>query len=124
MIRLFYLLIFHASDGLAKTLQYYSSFEFGKMTKLVEESSIPDFITLAIDEKSNLPDSFTICSSFMFKFIHGESHFFQLYKEDGSSWFSVDMGPVKRDEVNMAEIFKIWYENPPGFHSFEQIHSR
>ena len=94
------------------------------MTKLVEESSIPDFITLAIDEKSNLPDHFTICSSFLFKFIHGESHFFQLYKEDGSSWFSVDMGPVKRDEVNMAEIFKIWYENPPGFHSQEQIHSR
>ena len=71
----------------------YSTFSFDENANaLGVESNVKNFISLANDPKSSLPDSFTICSSILLKFINGGAHFVQMYTEDGSHWFNFQLG--------------------------------
>ena len=71
----------------------YSTFSFDENSNaLGVESSVKNFISLANDPKSSLPDSFTICSSILLMFINGGAHFVQMYTEDGSHWFNFQLG--------------------------------
>ena len=77
-----------------------------------KESSASSFVTLANDPKSQFPDSFTICSSIQIKFIYGATHFVQMYKDDGSHWFSLHILTNLRDTVKMSEVLRIMFEHP------------
>ena len=68
----------------------FSTFSFDEDTlKYGAESSINNFISLGNDPKSSLPDSFTVCSSILVKFMNTAAHFVQMYTEDGSHWFNL-----------------------------------
>ena len=53
-----------------------------------EESLIRDFVTLSQDPISNLPASFTICSSVYLGRINGPLNIFQMYNENGKHFFN------------------------------------
>ena len=77
------------ADVLCLDMNIFSTFSFNEdAQRFGIESSITDFISLANDPKSSLPDSFTICGSIPLKFEWHASHFVQMYTEDGSHWFS------------------------------------
>ena len=63
-----------------KEITYYSSFNWENNVKLGAESSISDFIYLANDPRSSLPDSFTVCSSLLVNFVNQKIHFLEMYK--------------------------------------------
>ena len=106
---LFCILVFKCC--LTLQLEYYSSFQFKKF-KLTDENKVRNYVSLANDPKSNLPDSFTICSSIQVENIVGATHFIQMYTEDGSHWFSLHMLTNLRDHEKMSEIFRIMFVNP------------
>lgn len=53
-----------------------------------EESMIKDFVSLGQDPISNLPASFTICSSLYLGRINGPLNIFQMYNENGTHFFN------------------------------------
>ena len=54
-----------------------------------QESSIKDYVTLSQDPISNLPASFTICSSLYLGRINGPLNIFQMYNENGMHFFNI-----------------------------------
>ena len=91
--------------------QYLSNFKFEKWV-VGDESLMKDYVSLANDPKANFADSFTICSSYFFKFWSSGISIVQMMKEDGSHWFHVNMRTENRKYETMTEWFSIYYENP------------
>ena len=98
----------------AAELEYFSTAhnQFKNHKLHQKESSALTFVTLAHDPKSQFTDSFTICSSIQIKFIYGATHFVQMYKDDGSHWFSLHILTNLRDTVKMSEVLRIMFEHP------------
>ena len=46
-------------------MQYYSSFKYEAGIVYGEEEVVENFVTIAADPVSSLPDSFTLCSSLL-----------------------------------------------------------
>ena len=65
-------------------------------------------LPLANDPKSDLPDSFTVCSSLQVKFQNGLLHLFEMYQKDGSHWFNIHMS-IQR---GMSMVFRFFYVDP------------
>ena len=105
-------LFFHTSMFItfihSKEVKYYSSFNWDNNVKLGAESSISDFISLANDPRSSLPDSFTVCSSLLVNFVNQKIHFIEMYKEDGSHWFSLTLAVPD----GLALVIRFYYEDP------------
>ena len=49
----------------AAKMQYYSSFKYEAGIVYGEEEVVENFVTIAADPVSSLPDSFTLCSSLL-----------------------------------------------------------
>ena len=92
-------------------IRYFSSFKW-KSQELGEESSVRNYVSLGNDPADKLSDAFTICSSYLIEFVQGPTHLFQLYKEDGSHWFSAHIFSYVRDYKKMSDKIKFTYENP------------
>ena len=71
-----------------------------------------DFITLANDPKEDLPNSFTICSSFFVKFVVTTLQAIKLLKKDGSQWFDLILMTKTRDHIRLSETMVIHVSNP------------
>ena len=93
-------------------IQLFSSFKFEKGLQYGEESNIKNYVTIANDPKSNLSNSFTICSSLLIKFINSENNFVSIFKVDGSHWFTLDLATTQRNLDTMKETMKIYYDDP------------
>ena len=91
------------------SLQYYSNFNDGKLLFGIE-STIVDYVTLANDPKENLPNDFTICTSLYIKYMTTKNNIFELYKEDGSHWFQMDIEHL-RDIDSFSERISMFYES-------------
>ena len=106
-------------------MQYFSSFTFGE-TFWKSEHLITDYVTLSNDPKANLPDSFTICNSLLVKFVSTNYDVVGMLKEDGSPWFSLELGTMQRNYEQMSETLLIFYENPvtgsSGISQFTSVH--
>lgn len=98
----------------------YSTFKFVDKFGLLDESKIKNYVTLANDPKSNLPDDFTICTSLLIKYIQGPTQIFQMYKKDGSHWFNLHINTNVRDYGRMSEAIRMVYIDPEtGGHNME-----
>ena len=91
------------------SLQYYSNFNDGKLLFGIE-STIVDYVTLANDPKEKLPNDFTICTSLYIKYMTTKNNIFELYKEDGSHWFQMDIEHL-RDIDSFSERVSMFYES-------------
>ena len=90
-------------------MNFYSTFSFDEdAQRFGVESSITDFISLGNDPKSNLPDSFTICSSILLKFMNTGAHFVQMYTENGSHWFNFQISILESSNVQT----RLFYMDP------------
>ena len=90
-------------------MKFYSTFSFDEdAQRFGVESSITDFISLGNDPKSNLPDSFTICSSILLKFMNTGAHFVQMYTENGSHWFNFQISILESSNVQT----RLFYMDP------------
>ena len=78
--------------------------EYGSEEKMV------DYAVLEIDRKMNFPMSFTICSSVHLHFMTSAIFFFQIYKDDGSSWFNLKIRAL-RDLDRFTEEVELVYGN-------------
>ena len=107
---LFYLQ--HLSMCTGTALHYFSTFEFGKNYLGPSEHLMKDFITLANDPKEDLPNSFTICSSFFVKFVVTTLQAIKLLKKDGSQWFDLILMTKTRDHIRLSETMVIHVSNP------------
>ena len=52
---------------------------------------VSDYVTLANDEKENLQNSFTICSSIFVKVWVTRTTVIEMLKHDGSHWFNLEL---------------------------------
>ena len=93
----------------SKEIPYFSNFNKGNLI-FGEESKIPDFVTLAEDPISNLPNDFTICSSLYIEFMTTKNNFIEIMKEDGSHWFQMDLEHL-RDYDSFSERISMFYGN-------------
>ena len=76
--------------------------------KFGSEDSVIDYASLAADPLGDLPEKFTICSSIHVKYVTTSRYFFQLYQEDGESWFYLKIDPV-RDLDQFTEKIRMGY---------------
>ena len=90
---------------------YFSNFKFDERLIYGGDGLDYDYVTLANDVKGNLPFSFTVCLSIYSKFRPGLNDFsiLDMYKQDGSHWFHLNPGDIKR---RTSETVEIYYENP------------
>ena len=78
------------------------------LSKLRSADFSSSFI-LAIQKHSPLC---TVCSSLWVKIVNSDSHVFELYKEDGSNWFMVNLDTFNRDFDKLSDIIRIYYRHP------------
>ena len=95
-LKLVLTLILFLKIGSCKQLQYYTNFKFENLVIGAEEL-MTDYVTLANDPKENLPDTFTICSSVLIKYVITNNDVFQILKEDGTPWFVLVLKTMERD---------------------------
>ena len=72
----------------AKQIEYLSNFKAGNIV-YGQESLMTDYVTVANDPISNLPDQFTVCSSLFINFKTTKINVVQIYKQDGTHWFQL-----------------------------------
>ena len=110
-LKLVLTIIFFLKIGSCKQLQYYTNFKFENLVIGAEEL-MTDYVTLANDPKENLPDTFTICSSVLIKYVITNNDVFQILKEDGTPWFVLVLKTMERDYSKLSEKMVIFYMNP------------
>ena len=104
------LFLVHTTEG--RSLKFYSSFKFGDVVFGIEDN-IQDFVTLQEDPKSNLPNSFTICTSLSLHFLATcGNHFINMQKRDGTNWFTLFLATARRNYDTKSEAMRIWYKDP------------
>ena len=74
----------------SEDLIIFDNFEYGELVYGPEDKMV-DYALLALDKKTNLPPSFTICSSVHLNFMISSVFFYQLYQDDGKPWFNLMM---------------------------------
>ena len=104
--KIFFSLFFHLLK--AKEIQYYSNFNDGTWG-FGPESVIEDYVTLSNDPKAQLPNDFTVCSSLLIKFMTTKNNFIEIYKEDGTHWFQLDLEHL-RDLESFSERVSMHFE--------------
>ena len=108
--------------GNGKSMKYFSNEKMLWENIYGEEHLIKEYVTLLNAPKADLPNSFTICTSIFNKYKTTAIAFFEMYKDDGTHWFLLQIGPTKRDYKNPSETVTIWYENPTtGSHGQEDF---
>ena len=93
-----------------KKLKYYSNFKFEKIV-YGPEDVVVDYLTLAVDPKGNLPESYTACSSVFAKFVTTDIAVIQMLKEDGTPWYRLAIFST-RDYDTMSEILTLRSDTP------------
>ena len=93
-----YTIIFFAWSAFGRKFRYFSTAQDGKKNFF----NIKDYVTISNDPKSNLPDTFTICSSLFIPFpmVDVTSHFIDILKQDGLNWFGLS---TLRDYKTLSE---------------------
>ena len=109
---LFFMFLAILKIGNGNTLQYFSNEKLVKENIYGAEHLINEYVTLLNDPKANLPKSFTVCSSIFIKYIITAIAYFEMFKEDGTHWFLVQVGTRKFDYKNPSETITIWYDDP------------
>ena len=89
MIRKFLILsLFFCNLIHAKDLKYFSNFKPGPL-QVGRESVVTDFVTLTSDPGSDLPNTFTVCTSLFIDIVTTQQSVFQIMKKDGTGWFFI-----------------------------------
>ena len=96
----------------SQTISYFSSFRFEIGIKYGAESTVKNYVSIASDEKSDLPDRFSICSSLLVDYVNSEHNFLTMFKDNGSHWFTLDLAVTQRNLETMTETMKIYYKDP------------
>ena len=94
----------------ARQLNYFTNFNDGSLV-FGDESTMTDYVTLTNDPGTNLPESFTICSSIFLKFMLTKNNFISIFKEDGTQWFQMDIEHLK-DYSTLTERITLVHYNP------------
>lgn len=92
----------------AKKLTYFSNNKPG-FAALGPESGLTDFVAIAQDPVSNLPDEFTICTSLFFGTLTTHQNVIQVYKDDGTHWFHLHFSSSKDLSGNTETLF-LYYD--------------
>ena len=100
-----FLLTVRASGS--EDLIIFDNFDNGELLYGSEDKMV-DYLLLALDKNTNLPPSFTICSSVHLNFITSPIVFYQLYQDDGKPWFNLYIQP-DRDLKKFRERIIIEY---------------
>ena len=108
MIHLILFLSVINNSANAKDLNLISNFKFGGK----DNFDINDYITLANDPKGSLPASFTVCSSLFIKYVITNTNVIEMFKQDGSHWFLLQLSTVYRNYHTQSETMTIWFANP------------
>ena len=82
--------IFLVVQNTGNAKKYFSNFKFENIV-FGEEHLISDYITLDNDPNSNLPDSYTVCSSVYVQYCTSNKGIVAMLKHDGSPWYSVEI---------------------------------
>ena len=85
-----------------------------------EERAIKDSLKLQSDDKSSLPSSFTICSSFYSKFLTSYRFFFQIWTENRKPWFNLGLFP-ERDFVSFTEVIIMMHHGIQQAEKFSNV---
>ena len=81
------LLLLTVRASTSEDLIVFDNFDYGEMIYGSEDKMV-DYALLSLDKRTDLPDSFTICSSVHLNFVTSSIYFYQLYQDDGEPWFS------------------------------------
>ena len=72
----------------AGDLKYFSSFKPGPRV-VGPESVVKNFVTIANNPGSDLPNEFTICTSLFIEIMTTSQYLFEILKKDGTHWYSL-----------------------------------
>ena len=111
------LLVVNVAFG--ENMLYLSNAKFGPVV-WGEESKIVDYVTLANDQVGNLPNSFTICSSYFMKFVQSSHQVIEMLKQDGSPWFTLAIETGQRNTNTFSETVKLWLPPKGSYTSYHQ----
>ena len=111
------LLVVNVAFG--ENMLYLSNAKFGPVV-WGEESKIVDYVTLANDQIGNLPNSFTICSSYFMKFVQSSHQVVEMLKQDGSPWFTLAIETGQRNTNTFSETVKLWLPPKGSYTSYHQ----
>ena len=99
----------------AKESKYLSNFKPGTdFTTVGPESVVTDYVTIANDPLSNLPNAFTICSSLFIEVFTTVQNMIQMYNENGTHWFHFGLD-VERDFGTRSETVILCYQTGKYF---------
>ena len=101
-------LLFIATIAKTRELEFYSNFKSDKIV-YGQEALMADFVSLKSDPKSDLPDSFTVCSSILLQYFTTHQNFIEIYKEDGTHWFNLGLD-LMRDMSTFTETIVLYYQ--------------
>ena len=109
MIVFLFTLYLLQSGGASKyeNLIIFDNFDFGVVDYGSEEKMV-DYALLALDNKMDLPATFTICSSIHRNIVSSAVFFYQLYQDDGKPWFSLEVRN-QRDLNRFREKVEVIY---------------
>ena len=83
---------------------------------LGKESLMTDYVTIANDPISNLPDKFTICTSLFIDVMTTDKSIVQIYKEDGTHWFQIALNVLRVLTSRTKKISLYLYQNQTGMY--------
>ena len=89
----------------SEDLVIFDNFDSGELS-FGSEDKMVDYALLALDRKTDLPQSFTICSSLHLNFITTSIFFYQLYQENGTPWFNLEI-KANRDLDRFQDIVEL-----------------
>ncbi len=72
----------------AGDLKYFSNFKPGPV-QVGRESIVKDFVTIANNPWPDLPNEFTICTSFFIEIMTSSQYLFEILKKDGTHWYFI-----------------------------------
>ena len=99
----------------AKESKYLTNFKPGTdFTTVGPESVVTDYVTIANDPVSNLPNAFTICSSLLIEVFTTYQNMIQMYGDNGAHWLHFGLD-IERDFTARSEKFLLCYQTGKFF---------
>ena len=111
LFKVLFMLLFVIDVIKSKGLLYYTNFKFEKIV-FGARNLMKDYVTLANDPKADLPDSYTVCNSVFVKFPTTATSVIEMFKNDGSHWYLLELDPGNRIYERFSESMIISFIDP------------
>ena len=91
-----------ADTSSAASINYFDNLNDG-LGAFGPEEKILDYVELANDPASNLPNKFTLCSSLYIRYMTTKSNFVEFSQANGSQWFQLGIEHLRDLQILLSK---------------------